>query len=143
MSCRRQRRIAETDEEEAGKVRRHRMVMIKMFPEQPISELFIAKLSTATTPTSTTAMPTPSHSTSNRRRKSTSTASSPKRNCKTIRASLDALDPSTRTQTPSSIRQLVLSHLEELETSLSRFQSPIDMDFFKSSTEDAVEDVRA
>ena len=37
----------------------------------------------------------------------------------------------------------MLSHLEELETSLSRFQSPIDMDFFKSSTEDAVEDVRA
>jgi len=37
----------------------------------------------------------------------------------------------------------VLSHLEELEASLSRVQSPIDMDSLKSSTEDAVEDVRA
>jgi len=37
----------------------------------------------------------------------------------------------------------VLSHLEELEASLSRFQSPIDIDSLKSSTEDAVEDVRA
>lgn len=68
-----------------------------------------------------------------------------KRNCHTLRASLDALDlsSSTQTQTLSSIRQQVLSYLEELEASLSRFQSPIDIDSLKSSTEDAVEDVRA
>lgn len=90
-------------------------------------------------------MPASSSSVSNRRRKSTSTATLAKCNCQTIRTSLNALDlsSSTQTQTHSSIRQLVLSHLEELEDSLSRFQSPIDMDSLKSSTGDAVEDVRA
>ena len=82
-----------------------------------------------------------------KRRTSTSTLTLTKRHCKTIRASLDALDlpsgSSTHAQTLFSIRQLVLSHLEELEASLSRFQSPIDIDLLKSSTEDAVEDVRA
>lgn len=80
-----------------------------------------------------------------RRRTSTPTLTLTKRHCKTIRASLDALDlPSaTHAQTLFSIRQLVLSHLEELEASLSHFQSPIDIDSLKSSTEDAVEDVRA
>ena len=89
-------------------------------------------------------MTAPSSPTS-RRRKSTSTSTLTKRHCKTIRVSLDALDisSSTRTQTLFSIRQLVLSHLEELEASLSRIQSPIDIDSLKSSTEDAVEDVRA
>ena len=90
-------------------------------------------------------MPAPSSSISNRRRPSTSKAASTKRHCQTIRASLDALDlsSSTKVQTPSSIRQLVLSYLEELEASITHFQSPIDMDSLKSSTEDAVEDVRA
>lgn len=37
----------------------------------------------------------------------------------------------------------MLSHLEELEASLSRLQSPIDIDSLKLSTEDAVEDARA
>lgn len=68
-----------------------------------------------------------------------------KRNCQTIPASLDALDLSSSPQTRTlfSIQQLVLSYLEELEASLSRLHSPIDIDSLKSSTEDAVEDARA
>jgi len=75
---------------------------------------------------------------------STSTTTLTKRSCQTIRASFDALDLSsfTQTQALSSIRQLVLSYLEELEASLYCFQSPIDIDSLKSSTGDAVEDVR-
>ena len=96
---------------------------------------------TTATSTSTTPMPASPSPISNRRRPSTSAATPTKRNCQTIRASLDTLDLSS-TQT-LTIRQLVLSHLEELEASLSRFQSPIDIDSLKSSTEDAVEDVRA
>ena len=90
-------------------------------------------------------MPSTSPPTLNRRRRSASTTTLTKRNCQTIKASLDALDlsPSTQTQTLSSIRQLVLSYLEELEASISHLQSPIDIDSLKSSTEDAVEDVRA
>lgn len=88
-------------------------------------------------------MPVSSPSASHRRRTSASTvATATKRNCQTIRASLD-LPYSIQIQTLSSIRQLVLSHLEELEASLSRFQSAIDIDSLKSSTEDAVEDLRA
>lgn len=68
-----------------------------------------------------------------------------KRNCQTIRASLDGLDLSSshQTRTLFSIRQLVLSHLEELEATLFRLHSPVDIDSLKSSTEDAVEDARA
>ena len=90
-------------------------------------------------------MPTSSSSASNRQRTSTSTTTLTKRHCQTIRASLDVLDLSSspQTQTISSIRRLVLSYLEELEDSISRLQSPIDIDCLKSSTEDAVEDARA
>ena len=63
-----------------------------------------------------------------------------KRHCQTIRPSLPS---SPQTRTLSSIRRLVLSYLEELETSLSRLHSPIDIDSLKSSTEDAVVDARA
>ena len=90
-------------------------------------------------------MPSLSSSTTSRRRASTSTTTLNKRHCKTIRPSLDAFDlpNSPQTQTLSSIRRVVLSHLEELEASLSRLQSPIDIDSLKSSTEDAVVDARA
>ena len=90
-------------------------------------------------------MPAPSSPALKRRRTSASTANLTKRNCQTIRASLDALDlhSSPQTQSLSSIRRLVLSYLEELEASLSNIHSPIDIDTLKSSTEDAVEDARA
>ena len=89
-------------------------------------------------------MPSASSPALNRRRTSAPTNTLTKRNCHTIRTSLDALDlsSSTHTQTLSSIRQLVLSYLEELEANLSHLQSVIDIDSLKSSTEDAVEDVR-
>lgn len=83
-------------------------------------------------------MPTLSSSTSSRRRASTSTTTLTKRHCQTMRPS-----SSPQTQTLSSIRRLVLSYLEELEDSISRLQSPIDIDSLKSSTEDAVVDARA
>ena len=114
---------------------RERIISVSLF-KQPIA---------LQSPTSTTPM-TPSPSPIlNKRRASMPTTTLTKRNCQTIRASLDALDLSSPTQTQilSSIRHLVLSYLEELEASLSRFQSPIDIDSLKSSTEDAVEDARA
>ena len=64
-----------------------------------------------------------------RRWSSTSTLTPTKRHCKTIQASLNALDlPPAHAQALPSILQLVLSHLEELEVSVSCFQSPMDAD---------------
>jgi len=160
MPCRRQRRVTETDEEEPGRERHQTFLRWRSFFPSSLLITVYAEVRpgsfTVTTRSSPLSPPPPPHrrrrpqtlapssSAPSRRRTSASMATPTKRNCQTIRASLDALDLSSSTQLQilSFIRRLVLFHLEQLEASLPRPQSPIDIDSLKSSTEDAVEDVR-